>query len=165
MQITYTFPAAHKIAELAGKTFTGGTVCHRKINKNDKTATKLIDFHAEIFGKNLLVIVAGKPEIEAQLTEIKKQDDARFAAQMAAQAEYEKTPRGYRAKLSAECENTYSENHYPGTNKWFAHKDACDALKKFDAEHADLAAQIDAEWAAREAARYDALSDFVKMGS
>lgn len=61
--------------------------------------------------------------------------------------------------------NTYSPDHFPGSQAWQKNKDAADALKRFDAKHQDIADEAKAQAEAERKSRYDELSDFVKMGS
>lgn len=160
--VNYTFPADFPIKAVAGRSFTGGTLVRYPVNKKIEL---MILFPALIEGKPLYVRIAGKPELEALLAAHEKAEHQRAEEAARAQAEYEKTPYGLRAKLAREERNTYSPNYFPGTRAWHKNHDAVIALREFDAAHPEIAAEIDAAWRAREAAKYDALSDFVKMGS
>jgi len=159
--ITYTFAQDCPVIELRGITANNGIFNRIMQNK------KMVDV---VTFKNLLdspvhVGIAGKPELQ-------KLFDAKIAAEKTEDAQrllaheiYTKTPEGQREILEIEAENTYSENYFPGTTKWFKHQDACEALKAFDAAHPEMVARINAKRKADDAARYDALSDFVKNGS
>jgi len=164
--IKFTFPADFQIAEHRGVAIDGGRVI-RTAPPGSKIAEDFVSFpHYKIGGKALWVRVAGKPEIQAQIAENEKIEEARFTAALAAEAlERQENPRAMRAFLAAQEENTYSENHFPGSRKWFENKDAADALRHFDNAHPELKAALDTERRNEANARYDALSDFVKMGS
>ena len=69
-------------------------------------------------------------------------------------------------KILAEMErNTYSPESFPGSAAWKINNKAADALKAFDLAHPEIIAEIKIERAAARKAKYDGLSDFVKMGS
>lgn len=160
--VSYTFPADCPIKAVAGRTFTRGKMVRYPVNKKIEL---MIQFPALIEGKPLYVRIAGKPELEALLAQHEKAEGARAEAARLAQIEYEKTPWGMRAKLALEESNTYSENHYPGSRAWHINNDAALALRAFDAAHPEMVAQIKAGRIAKMNTDYDALSDFVKMGS
>lgn len=160
--ITYTFSATCPVPEIAGKTFYGGKLTRRLVNRR---SVDVIEFAGTGCGKNVMVMVAGKPELEAQVAEIKKAQAERDADLLRAQAAYEQTPRGAREKLATEEYNTYSANHYPGSKAWFRNSEAAKALREFDSAHPELIAELTAERNAKAKADYDALSDFAKAGS
>ena len=75
------------------------------------------------------------------------------------------TLRAQRLILSDAEYNSYNPDAFPGSRAWKANNIAAQALAAFDAEHPEIIAEIKAEQAAARAAKYAAMSDFVKMGS
>lgn len=68
MSITYTFPADSKVAELAGKTFTGGKFC--RADGKWQGEPDAVSFGEQIVGVKtvmLKALISGKPELEAAL--------------------------------------------------------------------------------------------------
>lgn len=77
MNITYTFPSDFKMAELRGKTFTGGKLC-RADGKFDGEPDA-VDFGEQMVGSKkvrLKVSIAGRPELEAALAAYKAEKAA-----------------------------------------------------------------------------------------
>lgn len=72
MTITYTFPADCPIKELAGKTLTGGNMIKHK-------GEYVVDF-GEQAGRRVMVVVDGKPELEALLAARNDQQAQRKAS-------------------------------------------------------------------------------------
>jgi hypothetical protein len=162
MSITYTFPQNFNIAPLRGLTATGGewttvVVAGRRVDA--------VAFANRIGGKQLIATVAGKPELEQLLAAHRADEGTRQAAAAEAAAAYAQTLAGQREALAMAEYNTYSPENFPGSAKWRANKRAADALAVFDAAHPEIAAAKEADRQAAQKAKYDALSDFVKMGS
>ena len=74
-------------------------------------------------------------------------------------------PAAQRAALAAAEYNSYDPEHFPGSKGWRRHQQARQALAAFDAAHPDFLAAAQMARQAKQAAEYDALSDFVKGGS
>ena len=70
-----------------------------------------------------------------------------------------------RNELSDAERYSYSPDDFPGSKNWRINKAHADALAAFDAANPEVLAEVKAQRKAREAARYNALSDFAKMGS
>jgi len=157
MTITYTFPLDCKIPHLRGVTARGGIIGRQIINGR---AVDVVRF-APINGELVSAIIAGKPELEAALAAHHAEDAARQRAQEA----HEQTLEGQREKLAREEHDTYSPDHYPGSPAWMKNRKAADALKEFDKAHPEIVAAVNVARAAKRQANYDALSEFVKLGS
>lgn len=160
--IKYTFPVNFRISELAGKTVTGGAIKRWPING---VLQDVVHFSSLVGGRPVIAIIKGKPELEAIFAEYKADQAAKESAMIAAAKEHAKTPSGQREQLAAAEYNLYSEDNYPGSKKWHAWNDAVQALRAFDAAHPDLAKSLKDKFDAKSKADYEALSDFVKMGS
>ena len=160
--ISYTFPSNFPVAALAGQTVCGGSIKRWPING---VQHDVVHFTTLIGGKPVIAIIKGKPELEAIFSQHKKTQAEKEAAILAAAAEHAKTPEGQREWLVAAEYDLYSENNYPGSAKWHRWKNAAQTLKEFDAAHPEIAAAIKARFEAKAKADYEALSDFVKMGS
>lgn len=160
--ISYTFPANCPVAALAGKTVTGGMFGKRIHNGK---AFDVVNFETLIDGKPVCAIVAGKPELEAAFAAHQAEKAAEARTRAEARRIYDLTLEGQREILCIAEYNTYSEDYFPGTRKWFINQDARKALEAFDAAHPEIVAAIDAARKAKDEADYEALSDFVKCGS
>lgn len=158
MSLTYTFPADYHLSVLRGLTATGGkfTTVLQQGKRVDAIA-----FENRVQGKKLIVIVAGKPELEALLS-VHKADQV--IREVAADPPTQ-TLQGQREVLVRNEHNTYSLDHWPGSAEWKVNKRAADALAAFDAAHPEVKAAEEAERRTAENARYAALSDFAKRGS
>lgn len=162
-KITYTFPATAPAA-LAGKTFTDGVFRRRPINGK---VIDVVDFgpQSTLAGQHLVCIIAGKPELEAAFVAHRNEQAAKVEKALAERRAYEQTLEGQRDVLAAAVYDSYSADNYPGSRAWIANKRAADALAAFDAAHPEIVAEITAARKANQAADYEALSDFAKMGS
>ena len=160
--ISYTFPSNFPVAALAGQTVCGGTIKRWPING---VPHDVVHFATLIDGKSVIAIIKGKPELEEIFAQHKKEQAEKEAAMRAAADLHAKTPEGQRERLATDEYNLYSENNYPGSAKWHRWNDAVQALKEFDAAHPAIVAAIKARFDAKEKSDYEALSDFVKMGS
>lgn len=94
-------------------------------------------------------------------------DNAKAAVAQRAEAQqaFDSSLLGQRQRLAEAALRSYSPEHFPGSPKWLANKRAVDALAAFDVAHPEIAARIEAERVAKQKAKYEALSDFVKAGS
>jgi len=161
--ITYKFPEDFKIEKLRGITATGGKFCRHdgKWQERDNA----VRFDLEIDGKRLVALCAGKPELEKLLAEHLAKQDAQKAEEERLKKEFDATPRGIYAKLKENDLNTYSPDYFPGSSGWKKNKEARDKLEAFEQANPELMEEIRIEQEQRDAARYNALSDFVKNGS
>ena len=73
-KITYTFSTDCKIAQLRGMTVTGGEFC--RADGKWQHEPDAVRFAERIDGKILIVLIAGKPELEAALAAHKRQKQA-----------------------------------------------------------------------------------------
>jgi hypothetical protein len=162
-KITYTFPATAPAA-LAGKTFSDGAFCRLPISGKVVDA---VDFgpQSSLAGQHLICIIAGKPELEVAFAAHRADEAAKIEKTLAERKAYEQTLEGQREVLATAEYDSYSEDNYPGSRAWMANKRAADALAAFDAAHPEIIAAITAARKAKQAADYEALSDFIKMGS
>lgn len=154
--ISYTFPSSFPIADLRGVTATGG-------RPGQHRGEAVVIFNP-IKGHVVIARMADKPELEAAVAAYKAKDleEAR-ADQDAREAAHPGLAE--REVLAAAEYNTYSPEHFPGSARWHANHRAAKALADFDAAHPELVSFLQARKAARDKARYDGLSDFVKAGS
>ena len=160
MSITYTIPATFPARpKLAGKTLTGGRPA------KGPNGERAVSFPAQQGCDAVTLGTASRPDLAAQAAECIAADKLAAEAREAAQLAFERSPEGQRELLARECENTYSPEHYPGSRAWQKNKVATDALRAFDDAHPEIVAAINAARAAKHAADYEALSDFVKNGS
>ncbi len=67
-KITYTFPVTCPIPALRGVTCTGGVLSRRVIGGK---VTEVVAFANKVAGNEVMAIVAGKPELEKAVAEIK----------------------------------------------------------------------------------------------
>ena len=149
--ITYTFPMDCPVAELRGVTVTGG-------RPGMFRGSEVVNFTTEVAGRPVTALVAGKPELEAAVAAYRNAEEE-------AEAAYRATPRGQREALVMAEADSYSPDAFPGSRQWIENKKAADALAAFDRRHPEVKAEMDAERAAAEKARYESLSEFVKSGS
>jgi len=70
-----------------------------------------------------------------------------------------------RAELAKAEYNSYDPGNYPGSKGWMKNKQARLALEAFDIAHPEILAANQAARGAKQAADYEALSDFAKGGS
>lgn len=161
--VTYTFSASAPAA-LAGKTFSNGVFCRRPINGKP---IDVVDFGPQscLAGQHLVCIIAGKPELEVAFAAHRAEEAAKIEKTLAERKAYEQTLEGQREVLATAEYNSYSEDNFPGSQAWMINKRAADALAAFDIYHPEILAAIKAARKAKQAADYEALSDFVKMGS
>lgn len=160
--IKYTFPSNFPVSALAGQTVVGGTIKRWPINGVQQD---VVHFATLVDGRPVIAIIKGKPELEAIFAQHKAEQAAKDAAMLAAADAHAKTPEGQRERLVIAEYNLYSENNFPGSEKWHRWNDAVQALRAFDAAHPDLAKAAKDAYDAKSKADYEALSDFVKMGS
>jgi len=160
--ITYTFPADCPLAALRGVTVTGGKLQRVLINK---VATDVVVFETKVNGQSVTAKVAGKPELEAILASKKAEEKEKTDAMLEQHRLYMQTLPGQREALAIAEENSYSPNYHPGSNAWHKNAAAANALRAFDAAHPEIVAGINAARAAKAQVEWDAMSDFVKMGS
>ena len=161
MSITYTFPADFQIPALRNLVAIDGELTTVVVGGRRVDA---VAFSNRIGGKQLIATVAGKPELEAAVAAIRQERTERQQAAELAAADLAKTPAGQRAALVRAAYNSYSPDHFPGSAKWLENKRHEDALAAFDAAHPELAAAAEEARKATQQARFDALSDFARMG-
>ncbi len=70
-----------------------------------------------------------------------------------------------RAALVIKERDTYSPENFPGSSRWLENKKWADQIAEIDRDHPEISEKLNADRKARDKAKYDALSDFVKMGS
>jgi len=74
------------------------------------------------------------------------------------------TLRAERANLVKADADSYDPDARPGSATWRRNKADRDALKAFDGSHPEVVAAIRAEGEAARKVKYEALSDFAKLG-
>lgn len=67
MKITYTFPADCRVPQLRGQTVTGGVFCASSGKFDDKIDA--VRFGTKVDGKQVMALIAGKPELEQALAD------------------------------------------------------------------------------------------------
>ena len=108
------------------------------------------------------------PSEASIITKARDEFSKRLAAELAdaeSAAMNSADPRIRRAALASKERDTYDQDAFPGSKRWLENKKWADALARLDRENPDLVAELESKRKEKIQRDYDALSDFVKMGS
>lgn len=157
-EITYTFPENFQVKELRNVTATGGKPIQYR-------GMDVVSFKTKVNGKAIMAKYHDKPELAALVAEYRATQAGELAKRQAEKSAFSQTIEGQRDALVQAERNSYSEEAFPGSPRWMKNKKDRDALEAFDRAHPEIAKAAQAAWEARQKDRYNAMSDFVKMGS